>query len=396
MNLAKKVNITFIALLLCLIVLVSATVAWLTISLSPEVTSIDTNVGANGSLEIALLSNTTYVDPQLIRTSPGDSAAVQNPLESNLSWGNVVELSDEAYGMAQLSLHPARLNLQQGENGFYINGSLLKVAEFGIDGRISILSDQTVSAIHEENSFVYYVEKQNYGVRAIGTISHIALQQTALASARTLSQSYTASASRTAKNVWRDSGPLLMDIFSRRYADGQTQFTAVDIEAVKSAATQMQQALQYTELTIRQGIIGAAASRTEDEMEFENIYSMLNNNNMPLSVIINSAGGSIPGDFKTWIDELNTMKADVQTVITGCGVLAGRCTWEQLEPLLDVLVNADKVYLEDYTLSKAKAYENLKENNLSFWAVLCGQSFSVSNNQDKYKNHRYTDQALHF
>jgi len=393
MNLQKRIKITFIALLICLILLISASLAWLTMSLAPEVTSIDTNVGANGSLEIALLSDKTYVDPLLIRTTAGDSAVVQDALESNLSWGNVIELSDERYGMAQLSLHPARLNLIQEETGkCTVNGNMLKIAQFGIDGRISILSDQTVSALYEEDSFVYHVANQKYGVRAIGTVSHIESQQTALTSARTAAQSYTAAASRTVKNAWRDNGNAIMDIFSRRYADGRDQLTAADITFVQDTAVRMQDALTYVELALRQGIIGIAASKITDGSDFDEIYAVANNHSLPLSVLLDSVTEEIPDAFKSWANQLNTMKTDVQTVVLGCSSLANGCTWEQMEPLLDVLVDAEKAYLGDYIMATQAAFENVAASNVLTLAPESGVMAKLAEYAGNYSSfYRWTE-----
>lgn len=365
MNLRKKLKVTLVLALICLILVLSASYAWLSLSLRPEVTRIDTNVGANGSLEIALLSDDTYVDPILIRTTVGDSALVQEALESNGHWGNVIDLSDEGYGLSMISLLPSRLNLYEGETGAYTVGSnMLKVAEYGLDGRISILSDATVSAVLEESKFTYYTAEQRYGVRAIGTISNLTAQQIALAGARTAVQSYTASASRTVKYAWRDTGPGILDILHQRYANGSETYTRADVLAIQNTAVRMLEALTYVDSAFRQGIIGIAASQMEKETEFESICTVVNNTAMPLSAIAATMGDSIPDAYQEWITQLDTMKAQVQSVIVGCSTLPNSCTWEQIEPLLDILLDADTAYLGAYSLSSQKAFEIITEDNV--------------------------------
>lgn len=359
MNLRKKINLTFIPLLLCLILLVSASYAWLTLSFAPEISSVDTNVGANGSLEIALLSDKTYVDPVSIGTTIGDSAVAQDTLESNLSWGNVIELKDERYGLGQLSLLPARLNLSAGTDGIHtVNNNMLKVADFGRDGRISILSDDTVSATFEGRAFTYYVANQRYGVRAIGTISNLTAQQTALAGARTAAQSYTAAAARTVKNIWRENGGSVMDIFHQHYGKGQVELTKVQVQTVQDTAMQVQNALEYVDLALRQGVIGLGASEIKDGPDFETFCAMVNNTGLPLSGILDSAGVEVPGDFSSQAKQLDEMKMNVLSVIVGCNTLSGSATWNQMEPLLDILVDAEKMYLGEYLLSDEAAFEN--------------------------------------
>ena len=145
---ARKITVALALSLVCLVLLLSASYAWYTMSLRPEVNGIETNIGANGSLEIALLNGASFVDPTLIRSKPGDSAVEQDLTLSNLSWGNVVDLSDESYGLSEVSLYPARLNLTQNGNGSWSTESnILLYAEYGLDGRISDLYDETVSGV---------------------------------------------------------------------------------------------------------------------------------------------------------------------------------------------------------------------------------------------------------
>ena len=352
MNLRKKIKFTVIPLALCLLLLVSASYAWLTLSIAPEVTRVDTNVGANGSLEIALLSDQTYLDPLTIRAGIGDSAVNQNAVESNLSWGNVIELADEAYGTGKISLLPARLNLRAGENGNpVLDSNLLKIAEFGIDGRIAMLSPNTVSATYEGRAFTYYTDNQRYGVRAIGTISNLTPQQTALTTARSAAQSHTTAAARAVKNVWRESGSGIMDVLWHRYGEGGDTFDQTHVAAIRDAADMTQEALDYVDLALRQGVIGVAASVITDGPDFEALSTMVSNPDMALSTILSSAGAGIPDSFLAQAKQLEEMQVNVMSVVVACNTLSGTVTWEKIEPLLDVLLDGEKAYLAEFPLS---------------------------------------------
>ena len=149
MNLRKKLKATLLLAVICLVLMFAASYAWFALSTAPEVSGIETKVGANGSLEIALLTEQTYADPVEIRGKIGSSAAEQDALESNKSWGNVIELNDERYGLSHITLLPARLNLTEKDGRYWVNQSILKTAEFGIDVSISILADKTVSTMRE-------------------------------------------------------------------------------------------------------------------------------------------------------------------------------------------------------------------------------------------------------
>ena len=366
MNLRKKIKFTVIPLALCLLLLISASYAWLTLSVAPEVTRVDTNVGANGSLEIALLSDQTYLDPLTIRAGIGDSAVNQNAVESNLSWGNVIDLSDAAYGTGKISLLPSRLNLRSGEDGTSTLGTgMLKIADFGIDGRITMLSDNMVSATYEDRAFTYYTDRQHYGVRAIGTISNVTPQQTALTTARSAVQSHTTAAARAVKNVWRENGSGIMDVLWHRYGEGSDTFDQTHVAAIRDAAVKTQEALDYVDLALRQGMIGMMASVMADGPQFEAISAAVADTNMSISAALNTGPwAGIPSSLTDNAGELERMQRDVMSVVVNCGTLTGTVSWEKIEPLLDILLDADEAYLGDFSLSGSGTMDVMQDGTV--------------------------------
>ena len=56
----EKLYIILVFMLIATLLMSGATYAWLAISQAPEVGGVKTNVGSNGSLEMALLSKLTY------------------------------------------------------------------------------------------------------------------------------------------------------------------------------------------------------------------------------------------------------------------------------------------------------------------------------------------------
>lgn len=363
MNIRKKLKVALIFVLVCLILMVAASYAWLTLSLRPEVNSIDTNIGANGSLEIALLTEQTYADPLQIRTTIGASAAEQDALESNKSWGNVIELNDERYGLSRITLLPARLNVTENGGEYTVARNLLKTADFGIDGRIMILSEETVSTILGDNAFTYYVDRQLYGVRAIGSISNLTSQQTALAMARSMTKSHTAAAARMVKHTWRDQGSGIMDILFKRYSLDGDNFTAADVAAIRELANGMLEALEYVDAALRQGVIGIAASQIADEPDFEALCTAVSNTATPLSGIVETLGSDVPAEFAAWAEQVDEMKAEVQVVVANSYTLADGGSWAQIEPMLDVLLDAEKAYLGETSLAVKEAFEDLTGDN---------------------------------
>ena len=97
-HIKEKITAAAVLLVIAMTIMVTATYAWITLSTSPEVTSIDTTVAANGALEIAM-ANGTGAAPG--RSAAGDSTGKDNNVvRANNTWGNLVNLSDPSYGLA--------------------------------------------------------------------------------------------------------------------------------------------------------------------------------------------------------------------------------------------------------------------------------------------------------
>ncbi len=332
-------------LLVCVILLVTASYAWLSMSRAPEITGVDVQIGANGSLAIALLSDSTYLDPTLIRSSVGDSAEIQNPTVSNQTWGNVIDLSDGSYGLSRISMLPSRLNVSAGEQGVVSSG-MLSVPNYGVDGRFGSLSADTVSAVFSEDRFICYTDHQSYGVRGIGTISHMSSQQLSLASAKALVRSYTSAASSTAESVWMSNGAALFDICYRRYYLNLDSFNNSDVAAIRDTAARLLSAVSYIDLALRQGIVGYAASAMENESDFKTLRGTVENTAVPLSAITAMLPISLPSGFGSWIEAVESNKTAAYSAITACDMLRGdRYTWQQISPLLEAVIDLNEVFV---------------------------------------------------
>lgn len=165
-GLREKVTAVAFLLALSVIMLTSASYAWLTISKAPEVTAVNTNIAANGSLEIALATGNGLIPPG--ESQVGDSAAAdeQTTIYANTTWGNLINLNDEAYGLENLVLRPAQLNTAA------LLESPLYGSVFGGDGRVTQLSSNFGYASWvppEGEKPGYFGVSENFGVRAISS-----------------------------------------------------------------------------------------------------------------------------------------------------------------------------------------------------------------------------------
>lgn len=154
-------------LMVGVIMMVSSTYAWFTLSTAPEVKNISTTVAGNGSLEIALVPTSGNLG-EIKAGAVGEKATVGK----NVMWGNQIDLSDDSYGLSSIVLQPASLNMQAEENGTpeFVAAKPLTVAAYGYDGRIASLNDSDVGVKGMDNT-KGFAEDNYYGVRAIGKLT---------------------------------------------------------------------------------------------------------------------------------------------------------------------------------------------------------------------------------
>lgn len=162
----EKVMAATMMFVMALAVMVTATYAWITLSSAPEVTSVDTTVAANGSLEIALANGTGSAPG---KSSEGDSTGAGNTVNAaNITWGNLVNLSDASYGLNKITLRPAALN---GTSGLLSNP--LYGVGYGTDGRIdTMVTDDDFAYVYydsEKGDFLVDEDNSHLGVRAVST-----------------------------------------------------------------------------------------------------------------------------------------------------------------------------------------------------------------------------------
>lgn len=209
-------------LMVSIIMLVSSTYAWFTLSTAPEVTGISTSVGANGNLEMALLTSgsseegqanyvpDTFTDTTKITSAVGDSsAATQNVTKSNITWGNLVDLSAASYHLSDVKLMPAAVNMaKEGDkvstDQLATVGGLLQTAVYGADGRVDQLSDATVTGVYKDGG--WDATDSTYGVRAVGVAAGMSVKQAGYNAAKgaykaNLANAYSGTASAINNNL---------------------------------------------------------------------------------------------------------------------------------------------------------------------------------------------------
>lgn len=161
-------------LMVGVIMMVSSTYAWFTLSTAPEVKNISTTVAGNGSLEIALMPTEGLLS-KITADAVGSTASV---VDKNTKWGNQIILSEDTatgdyYGLNSISLNPASLNYTKVEGAAeatFVADKPLAIATYGFDGRIDELSGDNIGVKGKAADSKKF-NTGDYGVRAIGELT---------------------------------------------------------------------------------------------------------------------------------------------------------------------------------------------------------------------------------
>lgn len=314
----KKLMGAICMLLVASIMVVSSTYAWFTLSTAPEITGISTSVGANGNLEMALLNTDTYADMTTIKSAVGDSSAVagKSVTESNITWGNLVNLDDQSYGLDQIKLMPAALSVQTAEGGSYKVDltSLLGTPVYGADGRVVDIGGTTYTGTWNTtaNSWAYSTAKTEYGVRAIGANDNLTAQQAGLLTAKSDYNKALTAAKSIIQNALTTNGQNLASAVTTLAMNSEAATISDEQQAaIQAMVTASDSALKQIDLAYI-AVLKAAAT-TLESAAYETAISLLDGIATYDEAVtkLNGQGIDIPGTLTTAAGELTTQKATV-------------------------------------------------------------------------------------
>ena len=179
-DMKERVTAAAFLMVMSVIMMASASFAWITLSRAPEAAGMQTTVASNGNLEIALAQGSTVVEGEKAaavvpgESQEGDSSAAegQSVVEANATWGNLVNVSDPTYGLGDIALRPALLS-NYSRTDYPLNG-----ATYGGDGRVVTTNERYEFASYDkvegsENLYQFYAgDRVRYGVRAISSVGY--------------------------------------------------------------------------------------------------------------------------------------------------------------------------------------------------------------------------------
>ncbi|MBR6506790.1 MAG: hypothetical protein IKT37_04220 [Clostridia bacterium] len=308
-------------LLVAIIMVVSSTYAWFTLSTAPEVTGISTAVGANGALEMLLLTQDATTQEWVY-----GEGVVEADKDVNTYWGNLVDVSS-GYGLDKITLYPSQL----ATTGDIIKPSIVEFPVYGADGRVSNLSDGAVTGIYEGTAFN---PGDGYGVRAVGSSSGMTERQLAYRNALSAAGTNMSQARKAAASALFTNGNAIADIAIRKGTaeSGDGAYTQKDMKNLVALTTDLTAIVAQMEEAYKQFIIAYAASAAlvtpsgADEAiktAYENFYATVENWFSAENTIYNfgtTIDGitiNLPTQVADSISKLATTKANVAAAHTG-------------------------------------------------------------------------------
>lgn len=341
----KKLMGAICMLLVASIMVVSSTYAWFTLSTAPEITGISTSVGANGNLEMALLSSESFTAPDTaIKSEAGDST--KDVKLKNLTWGNLVELSDESYGLGKIKLMPAALNIKNGAAGAFTvtTDNLLSTPTYGTDGRVADLSGKTYTAKYDGTNWAFDKDNPGYGVRAIGSNDNLTPQQAGLLLAKSEYNQALSAAKTTIQNALSTNGKGLSNAVMALALDGgaeqlkEDQQAAINamVKAAEKALTEIDKAyvalLKASVTSLDAAKYSAASGALADKATLAEAISALTDL---------QGESAVPTQLTALQNTLKTNKDAVSTA-------KSKCTAGDYQAALNALVDATKVKVNGF------------------------------------------------
>ena len=387
-SMRRKLYSALSMLLVSGIMMVTSSYAWFVMSTAPEVKGIQTQVGANGALEIALLDQKSWND--LTRLDMGDidenATTEQNTVEANLTWGNLVNLESATYGLSNIILQPSRLNISEsgttgtGEDAaksYRISTTLLKTPIYGEDGRVQGLETTKAVASTYTVANKAFDNMNGKGVRAIGTAANMSTFQLGMNAARTQISNFTTSGRSAASTALNTHGGNMASI-AVAYAvnNKDAGYTVEDIEKIKALAVDMQAAVDQIENGMRQVYAGYITTKASN-MTAENYQTALEEiNTLPLEQLNTNYPNAITADYKVsdYITELTEMQGKITTAINSCdkklGSEATSFTWNEISSIITPLVDINGITVGGKNVTQLKSDLKNPDGSINFNAAL--------------------------
>lgn len=377
-------------LLVAATLMATASYAWFVLSTAPELTGVDTQVGANGALEIALLDDESWANLDKLDMVDIDENASPTDTDNNLTWGNLVDLSSARYGLNRITLSPSRLNMgettvQENDKAvkkYTVNPTtLLKTPIYGEDGRVQGLSKNAALGATYDRSKGVFSGMNSHGVRAIGTSATMSIYQLGMNTARSNLTQYTSAARTTASNALNQNGNQLGGaVVKYALKKEMTDYKRADMQAVLSLAEGIKDSLGRIDLALREvfaGFAATAAANLADEVAYNAALEEIRNTATPLNDLLGKYSGvtGMVADMSKYITKLTDDITKVDQVIADCQAKLADPTkdnfeWKDLSGAVSKLVDTSSMTVGGVALDKVKESITTEDGNIDAGKVM--------------------------
>lgn len=375
-------------LMVSVIMLASSSYAWFTLSTAPEVKGIQTAVGANGNLEMALLGTQgSYDNPENITSAVGDSSAAEgkSPITANLTWGNLIDLSHESYGLSLVTLKPAKFMATDGQ---FSGEQILAVPMYGADGRVTtVTAENTIMATYDAAKRAFAKANTNemtpeqlaaykpYGVRAVGGSTNRSVREMAFDTYMSQGAMSASLAKTAAANSLNAYGGFLANLGIKGVSEANATFTAADIEQLqamingilgydvvvdqesgrtehtKGIADHVEDSLKAYGIAVLASGLNTTQYTAENTFE-DHMKALASKSATEIAAEIQAFA---PEAMKTAAIELAAAVTIAQNAKSQLNSLSGTSfTWAQLSPIVNTLFNSNKLTLCGMTLDEVR------------------------------------------
>ncbi len=351
----KKLMAALAMLLVACIMTVSSTYAWFTLSTAPEVKGITTTVGANGNLEIALGEFDTVYGTDSPDSNIGDS--VMQITDRNLTWGNLIDLSDASYGLDNIVLYPSRLNAAGTALQFR---SPLKYPAYGADGRITELKTGTMLGQYEQGiGFSGLAVPNKAGVNAVGAAASVSEREFAVLNNQAAVTSYNTLAERAAITAINTYGGQLAKVALNNQNSGDEVVIAeADITVLKNLVNKLQESNENIGYSVRAALLTYIAS-SDSPAANDDAWKTMNNTFADktleeINAIVATELGGWPALTEVYYNEYHAIATTLSNALTTLPA-TGDSTWGTVKTVVGDMLNASQILVCGETISAIKA-----------------------------------------
>ena len=357
-SMRKKLLAAIAMLLVACIMTVSSTYAWFTLSTAPEVKGISTTIGANGNLEMALGTYETFFGSAIPESYVGSAMGTASVPEANITWGNLVDLSDGSYGLDKITLYPSRLN----SIGTINRTSPLQFPVYGADGRVSELSDATLVGSYDSVSggFINTPGQTATGVSGIGSASSMSKRAFAVMNGKSAMISYKAAAQNAAKDAIREyAGTLAAIALKNQNAGDDAVVAEADIAVLKSLIAKLYDANNNISESMKSAVLVILAS-TETNVLSDDMWAVAAGaaNGKTISEYVDLvgtdyAGVTIPDSVDDMIDKYEAIDKILDDASAALPESSDG-VWGDIKNSVSALLNASGIQIGGHTIDEVK------------------------------------------